>query len=56
MAEELKKNEQKMSVTLQDNTEKVKNSAELEELKKMLFRIKSMEAEAEALISKIEKK
>jgi len=56
MAERLKENEQKMSVTLQDNTEKVKNSEELEELKKMLFRIKSMEAEAAALISKIEKK
>ena len=56
MAERLKKNEQKMSVTLQDNAENVKNSDELEELKKMLLRIKSMEAEAAALISKIEKR
>jgi two-component system, NtrC family, sensor histidine kinase KinB len=56
MAERLKTNEQKMSVTLQDNTEKVKNSEELEELKKMLLRIKNMEAEAAALISKIEKR
>jgi two-component system, NtrC family, sensor histidine kinase KinB len=56
MAEKLKKNEQKMSVTLQDNIEKVKNSDELEELKKMLLQIKSMEADAAVLISKIEKK
>lgn len=56
MADKLKKNEEKMSVTLQDNTEKIKNSDELKDLKKMLFRIKSIEAEAAALISNIEKK
>ena len=55
MAEKLKKNEQKMSVTLQDNAEKVKDSVELEELKERLSRIKSMEAEVAALISRIEK-
>jgi methyl-accepting chemotaxis protein len=56
MAERLKRSEQKMSVPLQDNTEKALNLKELEELKTLLLRIKSMEDEARALISKIENK
>jgi hypothetical protein len=55
MADMLKENKQKMSVTLQK--EKLENitSESIEQLKIMLFRIKGMEAEAAALISKIEK-
>ena len=56
MAEKLKKNKQKMSVTLQEDAGKDISSNDVEELKKMLFRIKSMEEQAAALISKFEKK
>lgn len=56
MAEKLKKNKKEMSVDLQDDNGKELSSVELEELKKMLFRIKSMEEQAAALISKFEKK
>jgi hypothetical protein len=55
MADMLKENKQKMSVTL--HKEKLDNitSESIEQLKIMLLRIKSMETEAAALISKIEK-
>ena len=56
MADRLKQNKQKMSVTLQNETWKGINPNDVEELKKMLFRIKSMEEQAAALISKFEKK
>ena len=56
MADRLKQNKQKMSVTLQNETWKGINPNDVEELKKMLFRIKSLEEQAAALISKFEKK
>jgi len=56
MAEKLKKDKSKMSLTLQEDLGKDINSKDIEELKKMLFRIKSMEEQAIALISKFEKK
>ena len=56
MAEKLKKNEKKMSVTLLDEAGKKLTANDLEELKKMLFRIKVMEEQAAALISKFENK
>ena len=56
MADKLKKNKQKMSVTLQEDFGKDISSNDIEELKKMLFRIKSLEEQAAALISRIEKK
>jgi len=56
MADKLKNNKQKMSATLQEGPGKGINPDEVEELKKMLFRIKSMEEQAAALISKFEKK
>jgi len=56
MADKLKKNKQKMSVTLRDESWKGINSDDVEELKKMLFRLKTMEEQAAALISKFEKK
>jgi len=56
MADNLNKNKQKMSVTLQKETLKGINPADIEELKKMLFRLKTTEEQAAALISKFEKK
>jgi methyl-accepting chemotaxis protein len=56
MAEKLKKSKQKTPVTLLDNHTKDLTYNDVEELKKMLFRIKSMEEQAAALISKFEKK
>lgn len=56
MAEKLKNDERKKSVTLLDKTGKDLSTKDLEELKMMLFRIKSMEEQAAALISKFEKK
>jgi two-component system, NtrC family, sensor histidine kinase KinB len=56
MAEKINENEQKMSVTLLNNNEKSSDHEVLEELKILLMRIKSMEDEATALISKIENK
>jgi len=55
MAEKLKKNEQKISVTLGDKTARSYDSSDLDELKKMLFRLKTAEEHANALIEKIEK-
>jgi hypothetical protein len=56
MAEKLKKNKQKMSVTLADDNAKALTYNDIDELKKMLFRIKTMEEQAAALITKLEKK
>jgi methyl-accepting chemotaxis protein len=56
MAEKLKKNEQKMTVTLLDQDSRDLGNKDLEELKKMMTRVKSMEEQAAALISKFEKK
>jgi len=56
MAEKLKKNKQKMSATLVDDNAKALTYSDIEELKKMLFRIKTMEEQAAALISKLDKK
>jgi two-component system, NtrC family, sensor histidine kinase KinB len=56
MADNLKKSNQKMSVTLHEESMKGINPGDIEELKKMLFRIKTMEEQAAALISKFEKK
>jgi methyl-accepting chemotaxis protein len=52
MAEKLKKNEQKMSVTLLDQDRRDLSNKDIEELKKMMVRIRSMEEQAAALISK----
>jgi len=56
MAEKLKINKQKMSVTLLDDHTKDLTLKDVDELKKMLFKIKTMEEQAAALISKFEKK
>jgi nitrogen fixation/metabolism regulation signal transduction histidine kinase len=56
MADRLKENKQKMSVTLKNGSWKGINPNDVEELKKMLFRIKTMEEQAAALIAKLEKK
>src|ERR1035437_2855543 len=56
MAEKLKKNKQKLSVNLLDDQIKDLTYNDIDELKKMLFRIKTMEEQAGALISKFEKK
>jgi len=56
MADKLKKNKQKMAVTLQDEAMKGINPNDVDELKKMLFRLKMMEEQAAALLSKFESK
>jgi two-component system, NtrC family, sensor histidine kinase KinB len=56
MAENLKKNNQKLSVTLLDESEKNLMTKDLDELKSMISRIKVMEEQASSLISKIDKK
>jgi methyl-accepting chemotaxis protein len=56
MADKLKKNKQKISVTSLEEPGKSINSNDIEELKKMLFRIKTVEEQAAALLSKFEKK
>jgi two-component system, NtrC family, sensor histidine kinase KinB len=56
MADQLKKNKQKITVTLQDEAIKGVNPNDIEELQKMLFRLKMLEEQASALISKFEKK
>lgn len=55
MAEKLKKNKQKISVTLPESFSD-SNPADIEELKKMLFHLKSLEEQASALVSRFEKK
>ena len=56
MAENLKKKKQKVSLISQDENLKAINPNDIEELKKMLFRLKTTEEQAAALISKFEKK
>ena len=56
MSDKLKKYEKKMSVTLHTDIAKDFSSEDIEELKKMLLRIKNTEIQASALISKFEKK
>jgi hypothetical protein len=56
MAEKLRKNKSKMSVTLHDLPGKDIGTDELTELKNMLSRIKSIEEQAAELISRFEKK
>jgi two-component system, NtrC family, sensor histidine kinase KinB len=56
MAERLKENKQKMSVTLQEDMVKGISSNDVEELQKMLFRLKVMEEQAAALISRFKQK
>jgi two-component system, NtrC family, sensor histidine kinase KinB len=56
MAEKLKRNEQKMSVILPVEKDSKQDTKDIEEIKMMLFRIKSIEEQAAALISKLEKK
>jgi nitrogen fixation/metabolism regulation signal transduction histidine kinase len=56
MAEKLRTYKTKMSVNLQRDPGEGTNSIDIQELKKMLFRIKCMEEEAASLISRIEKK
>ena len=55
MANKLNENKQKMSVTLHKDIQKEINPAELEELRKMLLRIKSMEEQVADLIFKFNK-
>ncbi len=55
MAEKLNREEQKMAVTLQDNKHTEISSKDVRELKEMLSRIKSIEEQATALISRFEK-
>ena len=56
MADKLKKNMPKMSVALHEESAKEISPDDIEELKKMLLRIKNTEIAASALISKFEKK
>jgi len=56
MADKLKENKRKMSVTLPKDQPADMGSENSEELKKMLSKLKRMEDEAAELISKIEKK
>ena len=56
MAEKLKKNKQKTSVTLYEEIGKDASSNDIEELKTILLRVKSLEEQAAALISRFEKK
>jgi methyl-accepting chemotaxis protein len=55
MADKLKKDKQKMSVTLQEELLKGLNPNDIEELEKMLFRIKVMEEQAAELLAKFKK-
>lgn len=56
MADKLKVNKQKMSVNLPDDQLKNLTAADVDDLKKMLFKIKTIEEQAASLISKFEKK
>jgi two-component system, NtrC family, sensor histidine kinase KinB len=55
MADKLKKDKQKMSVTLQAESLNGFNPNDIEELEKMLFRIKVMEEQAAATLAKFRK-
>lgn len=56
MAENLKKNKQKLSVPLQEDQVEGISPNELEELRRILFNMKVMEEQASAFISRFEKK
>jgi hypothetical protein len=56
MADKLKKNKQKLSVTLPSEVEKDQSYKDIEDLRSMLFKIKVVEEQASALISKLEKR
>jgi two-component system, NtrC family, sensor histidine kinase KinB len=56
MADNIAINKQKMSVTLQKESIKDINPDDIEELKKMLFLLRTTEEQAAALLSKLEKK
>jgi hypothetical protein len=56
MADKLKENKQKLSVTLLDDKLRTISSDDLDDLKTMLFRIKITEEQTAALITKIEQK
>ena len=56
MADKLKMNKQKMSVNLPDDQLKNLTATDVDDLKKMLFKIKTIEEQAASLISKFEKK
>ncbi|MGD0341139.1 MAG: hypothetical protein ABSA76_05475 [Bacteroidales bacterium] len=56
MAEKLNKNKQKMSVTLHEDTGKMYNLNDIQELKNFLLLIKSAEEQAIELISRFDKK
>ena len=55
MAAKLKENKKKMSVTLLDESAKNLSTKDVDDLKQMLFRIKTIEEQAAAMISKFEK-
>ncbi len=55
MAAKLKENKKKMSVTLLDERAKNLSTKDVDDLKQMLFRIKTIEEQAAAMISKFEK-
>jgi methyl-accepting chemotaxis protein len=56
MADKLQANRQKMSVNLLEEPRKDISSADIDELQKMLFRLKTIEEQATVLLSKFEKK
>ncbi|MCU0473066.1 MAG: hypothetical protein MUC93_06830 [Bacteroidales bacterium] len=56
MADKLNKNMEKMSITLHKDPGKDHNLNDIQELKNLLFRIKSIEEQAKELISRFEKK
>lgn len=56
MAGKLKENKEKMSVTLHNGKANSLDTREVDELKQMVFRIKNLEEQAGALISRIERK
>ncbi|HEY5470890.1 MAG TPA: MCP four helix bundle domain-containing protein [Bacteroidales bacterium] len=56
MIDKLNENNRQISVTLTEDRREDINEKDIDELKLMLFRIKSMEEQAAALISRIEKK
>ena len=56
MADKIQVNRQKMSVNLQEEPRKGISTADIDELQNMLFRLKTIEEQAELLLSRFEKK
>jgi two-component system, NtrC family, sensor histidine kinase KinB len=56
MADKIKTNNKKISVNLHEDARKEMDTNDVQELKKMLFQMKSMEEHAAALISRLDKK